>query len=78
MIERAGGAGRAGRARAFAVLALVLIARVSPTTFARTVVNGSAAAVYPVVAPVNGAAVTAWTNGTGAGATIRVERVQIR
>jgi len=44
------------------------------TTFSRTVVSGSAA-VYPVVAPVNGAAVVAWTSGTGAAATIRVERV---
>jgi len=49
--------------------------RAGPTTFARTVVSGSVSAVYPVVAAVNGAAVMAWTNGTGAAATIRVERV---
>jgi hypothetical protein len=49
--------------------------RAGRTTFARTVVSGSVSAVYPVVAAVNGAAVMAWTNGTGAAATIRVERV---
>ena len=66
--EGANGTRRAAMGRATAD-------RAGRTTFARTVVSGSVAAVYPVVAPVNGAAVMAWTNGTGAAATIRVARV---
>ncbi len=44
-------------------------------TFTRSLVSGAEAAVYPVVASTTGAAVVAWTNGTGAAATIRVARI---
>jgi hypothetical protein len=44
-------------------------------TFTRSLVSGAEAAFYPVVASTTGAAIAAWTNGTGASATIRVLRV---
>jgi hypothetical protein len=43
--------------------------------FSRTIVSGPDAALYPVVASAGGAAVIAWTNGTGSGAAIRVARM---
>ena len=36
-------------------------------TFTRSLVSGAEAAFYPVVAATTGAAIVAWTNGTGAG-----------
>ncbi len=44
-------------------------------TFTRSLVSGAEAAFYPVVASTTGAAIVAWTNGTGAAATIRVARI---
>src|SRR5262245_37798199 len=44
-------------------------------SFSRTIVSGPDAALYPVVATAGGAAVMAWTNGTGSAATIRVARM---
>jgi hypothetical protein len=44
-------------------------------SFSRTIVSGADAALYPVIASAGGAAVVAWTNGTGSATTIRVARM---
>ena len=43
--------------------------------FAREVIGGLEAGVYPVVAPVRDGIVVAWTSGVGARSVVRVERV---
>jgi hypothetical protein len=45
-------------------------------TFVRSLVDGGDVGVYPVVAHAGGAAVVAWTSGTGAASKIRVARIQ--